>query len=206
VGAKMSEYDFYAKRYISLVNVKNLNDTIQKKFGKKLDYILIICIFNFDECNLTQDFEYYYDFWYGNCFRYNSGRNMNGENTPRKQISVNGISNGFELELFIGRVDQNNYIFSIDNGINLFIENEIVGSESTDGIRISPGTKNYISLSKYSMSHFPKPYSDCTADLDKLESSDNIYFRNLIANNIKYRKSLCRFNCFQKHLYVFNNC
>ena len=194
------KYDYYTKRYISLIHARIQNETVRKQLGRKLDYILITCYFNAFECNLSQDFEYYYDFLYGNCFRYNSGRNMNGETTSPKQISNTGISNGFQIELFIGRVDQNNNLFSIDNGINLFIEHERIDSQSSEGIRISPGTRNYISLSKYSMSHLPMPYSDCTADLDKLESSDNVYFRNLISNNQSYTESLCRYNCFQKYL------
>ena len=119
-----------------------------------------------------------YDVIYGNCFRYNSGRNMNGEMTQRKQITTNGILNGFQLELFVGKLDENNNLFSIDNGINVFIEQQRIESQSSEGIRIAPGTKTFISLSKYSMAHFPKPYSDCTAGLNQLESSDNIYFRN----------------------------
>jgi hypothetical protein len=46
----------------------------------------------------------------------------------------------------------------------------------------------------------PKPYSDCTDGLDRPESSDNIFFRNLIANNQSYSESKCRSNCFQRHL------
>ena len=110
------------------------------------------------------------------------------------------MENGFQLELFIGRTDQNNNILSTDNGINLFIEYERIDSVLNEGIRISPGTSNYISLSKNSMSHSPKPYSYCTAGLDQLESSDNIYFRKIIENNESYTESKCRLICFQKYL------
>jgi hypothetical protein len=127
------------------------------------------------------------------------GRNMMGQQTPKKQISTNGILNGLQFELFVGRIDDNDNLFSIDNGINLFIENERIESQSIEGIRISPGTKTLISLSKYSMAHLPKPYSDCTANLDRPESSDNAFFRNLIANNQTYTESMCRYNCFQKY-------
>ena len=195
-----SKIDFLNKRYSFLEIAKGQNETIRKMFGKSLDHILYSCMFNMVECDLNQDFEYYYDIYYGNCYRYNSGRNMNGDTTERKQISTNGILNGFQIELFIGKLDDSDDLFSINNGINLFIESERVESQSAEGIRISPGTKTFISLSKYSMSHLPKPYSDCTAGLNQLESSDNIYYRNLISKNQSYTEPLCRFNCFQKYL------
>jgi hypothetical protein len=200
------KYDFLANRYKSFVSVKSLNESMKQKMGQNLDYLLITCLFNIIECNLVEDFEYYYDIMYGKCYRYNSGKNMNGESTSKKQITTNGLLNGLQIELFVGRADQNDKAFSIDNGINLFIESKVVESQSAEGIRISPGSNYYISLSKYSMSHLPKPYSDCTAGLDRPELSDNIFFRNLIANNQTYTESLCRFNCFQKYLGDKCNC
>ena len=185
--------DYLTKKYLASVVAKSSNQSIQKKFGKNLDQILITCLFNLVACNLSHDFEYYYDIYYGNCYRYNFDQ-------IRKQITTNGILNGLQLELFVGQVDNNDDFLSTDSGINLFIESEKVESQTSEGIRISPGTKTFISLSKHSMTHLAKPYSECTANLDRPESSDNIYFRNLIANNISYRKSLCRFNCFQKYL------
>ena len=50
------------------------------------------------------------------------------------------------------------------------------------------------------MSHSPKPYSYCTAGLDQLESSDNIFFGKIIENNESYTESKCRLICFQKYL------
>ena len=194
------KYQFLAKKFFALAYGKDFNETYQKKFSKNLDYLIITCFFNVIECNLTQDFEYYYDYNYGNCFRYNSGKNMLGETNEKKEISTNAIENCFQLELFIGRTDQSNNILSTDNGVNLFIEYERIDSLTSEGIRISPGTSNYISFSKNSMTHFPKPYSDCTSGLDQLESSDNIYFRKIIENNESYTESKCHLICFQKYL------
>ena len=171
----------------------NLDESIRKKFSQNLDYFVMTCLFGLIECNLTDDFEYYYDNNYGNCYKYNSGKNL-------KQITNNGITNGLEIDLFVGKAEENDYLFSIDNGVNLFIENDRAELKFTEGIRISPGKKTLISLSKYSISYLPKPYSDCTVGLDELESSDNIYFKNLISNNHSYRRSICRYNCFQKYL------
>jgi hypothetical protein len=129
--------DFFTKRYKTLTFSKIQNESIQKNMGRKLDFILITCFFNYFECNLTQDFDNYYDFNYGNCFRYNSGKNI-------KQLTQNGIGYGLLIELFVGRVDQNNNLFSIDNGINLLIEHESVDSQTFEGIRIAPGSRNLL--------------------------------------------------------------
>jgi hypothetical protein len=192
-SASALNYDFLTRRYLASAMAMNYNESIRVKFGKNLDYLIMSCLFGLVECNLTQDFEYYYDINYGNCFRYNIGQNL-------KQITNNGITNGLQLDLFVGKVEENDYLFSIDSGINLFIENDKVESQLIEGIRISAGKKTLISLSKHSINYLPHPYSQCTAKLDRLESSENIYFKNLIASNKKYRRSLCRYNCFQKYL------
>lgn len=199
-SATLNKYNLIAFKYFAYMIAKNLNETSRKNLGTSLDQRIFTCLFNVVECNLTNDFEYYYDFLYGNCFRYNSGTNMNGERSQVKQISTTGILNGLQLELFVDAINNNDNIFSIDHGLNLFIENKKIESFSSEGIRISPGSMTHISLSKYSISHLPSPYSSCTANLDRIESSNNIYFRKILQLNKSYEEPICRFNCFQKYL------
>jgi hypothetical protein len=71
----------------------NYSDFDRKEAGKTLDQIIIKCYLGPNECNLTSDFEYYFDINYGNCFRYNSGKDMNNNVAPSKYISQNGLFN-----------------------------------------------------------------------------------------------------------------
>ena len=45
----------------------------------------------------ANDFEWYYDPYYGNCFRFNSGKNASGEPQPELYANQPGNSGGLKL-------------------------------------------------------------------------------------------------------------
>ena len=49
-----------------------LNDTEKKKLGYPFEDMLIDCKFEANTCSASE-FEWYYDYNYGNCYRFNSG-------------------------------------------------------------------------------------------------------------------------------------
>ena len=51
----------------------NLTDDYLKSFGYGINETILSCTYNMDLCSLENDFIWYYDFMYGNCYRYNSG-------------------------------------------------------------------------------------------------------------------------------------
>ena len=61
-------------KFIVALNVytHNLIDFDRKKFGYDLKDMLLSCTYNLKPCS-ADDFESYYDFYYGNCFKFNSG-------------------------------------------------------------------------------------------------------------------------------------
>jgi hypothetical protein len=155
---------------------------------------ILNCSYATESCDFENDFEVYYDFQYGACFRYNSGKNMNGDKVDQKKIFGGGSAQGLELEFFIGDVDKNNLIFSRDHGFNIFIQNQSgVESYYSDGINISPGTSNRIILSKHSWRKEPKPYSDCTGDLTSIDSYSSQTYKDSFSIN----KSYTYFDCFK---------
>ncbi len=60
---------------------------------------------------------YNYDYFYTNCYTWNSGYDKNGNKVELKTISEDGSDRSFKLELFVGREDLDytkfayNYIF-----------------------------------------------------------------------------------------------
>ena len=148
--------------YNSIVYANYLKNTTRfdrRKFGLSLDEFIIDCSFAYVPCNLSNDFEYYYDVNYGNCFRYNSDKNMNDEITDQYYVYASGIYSALELELFIGSAFQNTYPFSVENGLVLFINNQSVDSTYSEGINIAAGTSTRVILSSYTNKRQAKPYS-----------------------------------------------
>ena len=176
----------------------------REKFGPNLNEILIRCKFNSQDCNLTQDFEYFYDVNYGNCFRFNSGRNMIGQQVPLKYVSRTGLTNSLELELFIGKASENNNLFSQENGYIIFINNETLDSTAFEGIQISPGFSTRITLDKFSLTKVANPYSECTDDLTSINSYKSDTYKKTFSSNKTYHYSDCVVTCYLK--YIAKNC
>lgn len=171
------------------------------KLGNSLDNMIITCKFNGIDCNLGNDFEPYFDVNYGNCFRFNSGKNMTGHNVPFKYVYQSGMILGLELELFIGSAIDNDRIFSVENGIELIINNETINSYLHEGIKLPTGYSTQILLSSNIVRKKPKPYSKCTEDLISIDSYNSESYKKTIGGlNISYYFVSCIYICLQKHI------
>lgn len=65
-------------KYFTGANIlanSNLTKSTLKSFGYKLDDILLSCTFNLLDCD-TSYFEWYYDLFFGNCYKFNSGNKL----------------------------------------------------------------------------------------------------------------------------------
>ena len=169
-----------------------------KMIGYDIDQIILSCEFSSQQCNLTNDFDEYLDPWYGRCYRYNSGTNMLGQQVKKKSVYQSGTLAALDLELFIGSAASNDRPFSVENGLNIFIQNEQLDSIMNEGIRISPGTSTTIALKKYQIGRKPKPYSNCTADLTSIDSYDSVFYKKVFSPNSTYSYTKCNFVCIQK--------
>ena len=117
-----------------------------------LKQVVISCKFNLVNCDLENDFEFFYDSNYLICFRYNSGKNANGKTVPSKYSYIKGGSlNALNLELFVGSTndDPDSDYGITENGLMLFITDESSSSESIDGIKVSTGFSTDIILNKF---------------------------------------------------------
>jgi hypothetical protein len=75
-GTKSEEHKTYFSVLIGLgllyAKSDHLNDTEKKKLGYPFEDMLIDCKFEASTCSASE-FEWYYDYNYGNCYRFNSG-------------------------------------------------------------------------------------------------------------------------------------
>jgi hypothetical protein len=90
--------DHYASIYFAQPNSSDLFNKSQ--LGSSLSDIIISCSFQKKPCNLTECFEPFYDVNYGNCFRYNSGRNFYGKPAKQNYVTQSGKDYGLDLEVF----------------------------------------------------------------------------------------------------------
>ena len=178
--------------------VTNCNPNMYKSNSK----MVIDCTFNWLKCSHEDDFEEITDPIYGKCFRFNSGRSMNGSQIPLKYISGKGtpVLNSFELILTTG--NDETFAFTGKNGLVFFISDEAVNSLDEYGIELSSGYSHNIKLSKFRTIKQPKPYSQCLQDLNSLDSYDSEFYRKTIEknSNLSYKYTNCRNMCLQKFL------
>ena len=196
--------NFYINYLVNYNIRKNLTDSYL--FGKSIDQLIIKCRFGVNECILNQDFEHYYDFNFGNCYRFNSGKNMNGEQVEKKY--ANALFGYFDIELWIGQAQNNYNMLSVDNGLIVFITNENANSLIANGILLSPGYTTKISIERINIIKKPQPYSNCVENLESIDSYNSLTYKKLINQNQNqtYKYINCYLFCIQKHLGDICNC
>lgn len=170
----------------------------KKLFGHSLEQSVINCRFNRSKCNLTE-FEWFYSPAYGNCFRFNSGFDKNGQKIPLKYSYSAGIESGLNLELFIGPENKTNPLFTYweHSGIKVNIFDQTYLTSYEEGIEAPSGFSTNIAISKQVTINEPKPYSSCD-NLNKL-NKNNLEIINFILNsNFSYRQKDCFEYCYQK--------
>lgn len=111
-------------RYIIGLNILSDQVPAQMKpmFGMQLDEMLIDCNFNLKGCTVN-DFTWFFDPLYGNCYTFNGGRNASGHLVDDRVSTKGGLVNGFEMELFLG-YPTDPYTLSVANGIHLQVHNK----------------------------------------------------------------------------------
>jgi hypothetical protein len=162
--------------------------------------MLIKCHFTEIRCS-ANDFYWYYDFNYGNCYTFNSGYNASGHRVPIRTVQKPGRFAGLYLQLFIGR-PQSVYLSEFTSGIHLLISNQSLPLSLSEGINAKPGTITNVDIRKVFTNRLPEPYSECK-DLNKFKS---VLFNEIKKSNHKYRQKDCFDLCLQNIVIEKCNC
>lgn len=185
-GIPFDEISLIYRWLVYQTNDPSFSATRRRSFGFSLDEFIVEAAFALTPFNTTTDFEWYYDYFYGNCFRYN----MNQSRTLDLQEA------GLEITLFAGLADDHyDYLYaSQSNGLRVFIADRNYIPLSSEGILVRPGEHVNIELSKSLVSIKPKPYSKCI----EFDSNYNELTRAMSKLNISYTRKDCLYVCFQK--------
>ena len=166
-------------------------DENRKSLWYNLDQLLIYCKYNGKLCNQS-DFAWLYMYDYGNCFQFNTGKDV-----PIKKSYVAGNKNGLYLELFGGEAESF-YSLQADSGIMVFIHNQTSKPVPSEGIRVNPGSLTTIILSKVFTHSEPSPYSDCK-DLAK-HRFNRVFYDAILKSNFSYTQKECFELCLQQSI------
>lgn len=183
---------------------------IQSKFnlydnGFFLHQMLISCKFQGNGCG-QNDFEYFHDYDYGNCYRFNGNRNSSGQTRSLKVSRKAGQDNGLRLELFVGHTEQQQqYIYK--SGMRVVIHNQsVIPFPDDDGIDVSTGKQTNIAVSRTFINRLSSPFSDCIDKLDREVSTKNPILKQMYKTGdvYQYNQKYCLKICLQN--FMINHC
>lgn len=185
---------FFLRQFMTTLRVFSLSDNEKQKLGHRIQSMLILCRFGSVACS-GSDFEWYFDFLFGNCYRFNSGI------ATVKEIESSNIEDGLQLILFLPNLNHERSLTSY-HGLHLKI-NEHSYISTNDGVDLQTGTESTILVSKTKIKQIPQPYSNCTLDLND-KSRIFPFYETFKSLNKTYRQRDCINFCFQELL--IRNC
>ncbi len=87
-----------------------------KRYSSSIDHMILFCKFGMNSCNLDQDFDHVFNYYYGNCFRFNWNREKIKKNFRPS------LFYGLDLTLYLGVPDKvKERIYPMDKEINVYV-------------------------------------------------------------------------------------
>ncbi|RNA01929.1 amiloride-sensitive sodium channel subunit gamma [Brachionus plicatilis] len=170
-----------------------------KDYSFELDEMLINCELNGITCN-KNDFEHFMLPEFGNCYKFNSGKNLLGNKIEIQSSSIPGKQNGLRLELFAGFLDQD-LSLTRSTGIHLFIHNHSAAIFSQyDSISLSNGFDTDIVVSQEHSHKLSKPHSNCIKDPTSFDSFQSGLYRKSIEMFGRYQQKTCLIMCYDEFI------
>lgn len=158
-----------------------------------------------------EDFYWYHDYRYGNCYRFNGGKvgnspyNTNNYSVPIKRVKKSGAYNGLRLELYTGDpILDHNFTYTI--GYRIAIHNQTVEASLDDGLNVAPGHNTEIALSRTLLKKKPHPYSDCLSKFPKDKEANEMFklMQEFFKLSDVYNQKTCEKACRQ--IETIKNC
>ena len=189
-------------RYMTSTLSKAIEAEMKKMFSFSFKEMFISCLFNLEPCN-ENNWEWHYDYFYGNCYRFNTGKNFKGEKINISFINNAGKYNGLMLELFAG-MPNNSKSLSLTNGVDIFIDDNNFKPNPQRGFGVATGFSTNMAIEKIKTKLMPQPYSECVENLESIDSFDSEYYNIVFRSNLIYRQE----NCFDAYYSseIFKNC
>jgi hypothetical protein len=169
------------------------NDSERKLLGRSLAEFVRVCMYDFGFLCNESDFEWYYDFYYGNCFKFNPNETIKSYRT--------GKISGIHMEIELGEEYPVHWL--AETGVHLFIHNKSHRISMYQGIDASAGKNTNIAIKREFSNKLEKPYSNC---IENLELYGSKYYAMLKSANFAYKQSDCLELCFSEYVLKVCNC
>ena len=191
---------FRAGNAVSEFSVEN-----KKKLGHSIEEFMIECKFDDVFCNITEDFVWYFDNIYGNCYKFNSGFNSKGEPVALKKSSQPGkFYLGLKMTLFDSMPDILERISYAGTGFMIKLDNSSFTAGGNSRIDLLSGVESNLAVERIYSSQLSFPYSDCFIDnMLYSKSYQSELYDLFLKTNTRYRQKDCLELCQQK-FYIAN--
>lgn len=144
-------------------------------------------------------FEPFYDKMYGDCYRFNSGKDFHKNTIDIKNSTSSGFYFGFWLELYVNSTkDFAQLIVYIHN------QSDVPISLYNKGFYVSSGSVNYFVIDRFFEKKLPMPYNHCYEDV-KLFPLNRTLIDFILNKNQTYTQEGCIDLCRTLHYIETNN-
>ncbi|RNA35822.1 acid-sensing ion channel 2 [Brachionus plicatilis] len=191
-------------RYFSVIFSKGKTKDFLKNLSISFEQMFISCLYNFQPCG-NNDWIWFYDMDFGNCFRFNTGKDSNEKQIEIKNSTESGKYFGLLVELFVGTPKSENTL-SISTGAHIYIDDNFYRPKFGQGFDIALGERTNLAMERIKNEQMSKPYSECLDNLDSIDSFDSEYYKQVIKSNLTYRQSDCIQAYFDSEIYKKCNC
>jgi hypothetical protein len=175
----------------------------QKLLGHDLNDMLLSCTFNNLPCS-SNDFSWYFDRNYGNCYAFNSGLNRTGHTVDLLSSIRAGADYGLQMTLYSNFYENFTQIYSV-NGLMVKIANQSF-IDLSDGVFLSPGFYTNMAIERFFESLLPKPFSNCDIPNDWSSQGYSDLFNTILNSPYQYSQELCLNLCYVKDIISSCNC
>jgi hypothetical protein len=188
--------------YRAIFKMNSLNETEKRKLSHPLEDLIQNCYFNAQPCSAS-DFAWYFDPFYGNCWMFNSGRNAEGKKIPLNFVSFSGEFYGLNIFFYVNFYKNLTTLNSYNGGglgalVRIDNSSYLTSYIGSDGIKIEPGHKTSVSVSRSFKSSLPKPYSNCLID-NQTNARFHSELFDIISNSAyRYTQPTCFLQCMQR--------
>jgi hypothetical protein len=190
-------YGLYGNKYAA-----TLNSTEKKKLSYDIKDFMLSCQFVGFDCNMSQ-FEWFYHSTYGNCYKFNSGVDSQGQAIHLKSIATSSVNLALTMDMFFGLPDELR-VMSSGDGMAIFIHNSSVSPLNVNPIYLQGATQTYIQVARTFTNKLPQPYSECQLPRGATYESD--LYNLIVDSGFEYTQLDCDSQCFQKYLIKTCNC
>ena len=160
-----------------------------------LNTVFVGCSFELMNCSINDFIEYKVDFGEQkiNCYQFNTGRDANNNEVNILKSLSFGLISGF-FATFKLSVDELLIYFVGDNQVRP-IYAELINM-------VQPGKYVFVDIKKTVDIKLPKPYSNCTKDINAVFSDE---VKKIVESNITYRAVNCMNNCFFENFKYYDS-